>query len=475
MQTAMQRLSSGLRINSARDDAAGLAISERMTSQIKGLNQAVRNANDGISLAQTAEGALQESTNILQRMRELSVQSANDTNSASDRANLQKEVSQLQAELNRIADTTSFNGKTVLDGTFTSGKFHVGAEANQTISVSIGSARADAMGNQTLATDGSATVALAAVSGVATAQLAANSTISGGADLIISGSIGKSTALVAAGDSAKTIAAVVNQQTEKTGVTADAVTKLRVESLNTAGSMTFELYGSNTTAVNIAANLSSSSDLTTIVAEINNNQAETGITAELSVDKASFTLTSEAGDDIIIGNAALNATGAFSVQGLNSDGTSASAAVTISTGSDTTRVQGDIDFDSAEIYSVTAEGAGGLFTTATANASSLDKISKVDISTQSGSNKALDTIDGALQFIANTRADLGAVQNRFGSTISNLENVSQNVAAARSRIQDADFAQESSALAKNQILQQAGISLLAQANASTQSVLSLLQ
>ena len=129
LNTSLQRLSSGLRINSAKDDAAGLAISNRMTAQIRGLNQAARNANDAISLAQTAEGALQESGNILQRIRELAIQSANDTNSASDRVNLQKEVSQLQAELGRIANETSFNGKKILDGSFTAAKFHVGAYA----------------------------------------------------------------------------------------------------------------------------------------------------------------------------------------------------------------------------------------------------------------------------------------------------------------------------------------------------------
>jgi len=146
LSTAMERLSSGMRINSAKDDAAGLAISDRMTSQIRGLNQAVRNANDGVSLAQVAEGALQESGNIMQRMRELAVQSANDTNSAGDRANLQKEVAQLQTELNRIANTTSFNGRNLLDGSFNNAKFHVGFEADQTINVNVGDARATSIG-----------------------------------------------------------------------------------------------------------------------------------------------------------------------------------------------------------------------------------------------------------------------------------------------------------------------------------------
>jgi flagellin len=147
LNTALQRLSSGLRVNSAKDDAAGLAISDRMTSQIRGLNQAARNANDGISLAQTAEGALQEATSILQRIRELAVQSANDTNSSSDRQSLQDEVVQLQAEINRIAETTSFNGRQLLDGSFGTAKFHVGTEANQVIEVTTGDARGTRLGS----------------------------------------------------------------------------------------------------------------------------------------------------------------------------------------------------------------------------------------------------------------------------------------------------------------------------------------
>ena len=474
MSRAMERLSSGLRINSAKDDAAGLAISDRMTAQVKGLNQAVRNANDGISLAQVSEGALQETTNILQRMRELSVQSANDSNSASDRSNLQKEVIQLQSEINRIADTTTFNGKSLLDGTFTSQKFQVGAFANETINISIGNARADNIGTQQVATNGSGTVAVAAV----TSATAAVSKVDGAEDLVISGALGSATAVVASSDTAKAVADKVNNLTDQTGVSADATTKVQIGTVVNTGTNTFELSGSNATAVTISANIASTSDLSNLVTAVNDRQAETGITAELSADKASLTLTSEAGNDIVIANAVdagAATANVFNVQGITSAGT-ATTAVTLKGGStDSTRVTGFVDFNSAEIYSVTSAAAGGLFSTANANSSTLSSVSNVDISTQSGSNDALNVLDGALQFVDNARANLGAVQNRFGSTISNLENVSQNVAAARSRVQDADFAQESAKLAKSQILQQAGISMLAQANSSSQSVLSLLR
>lgn len=475
MNMAMERLSSGLRINSAKDDAAGLAISDRMTAQVKGLNQAVRNANDGISLAQVAEGALQESTNILQRIRELAVQSANDSNSASDRANLHKEVIQLQAEINRIADTTTFNGKSLFDGSFISQKFQVGAFANESINFSIGNARADNIGSQSVMTNGTGNIA--ATAGTSAAAVA--SKVAGAEDLVISGSLGMATALVATGDSAKAIANSVNNLIDQTGVKANATTKVEISSVTSAGSNTFDLSGSNTTAVTISATIADTNDLTNMVTAINNRQAETGITAELSADKKSLTLTSEAGDDIVIANAtaASATTAVFTVKGIDATGAvETGAGQALQKGAaDSTRITGYIDFDSAEIYSVTSGQAGALFNSVNANASKLDAVSTIDITTQAGSNNALEVVDGALQFIANTRADLGALQNRFSSTIANLENVSQNVASARSRIKDADFAKESANLAKNQILQQAGISMLAQANASTQNVLSLLR
>ncbi|MEL7368459.1 MAG: flagellin, partial [Myxococcota bacterium] len=188
LSTSMQRLSSGLRINSAKDDAAGLAISNRMSSQIRGLNQATRNANDAISLSQTAEGSLQEATSMLQRMRDLAVQSSNDTNSATDRANLQKEVSQLQQEIDRIAQTTRFNGKSLLDGTFTAQVFQIGAFANESISVSLDNAQSSSIGANTISANGTLSNAAAAV-----ATPPAANTVVAAEDLTITGSLGSST------------------------------------------------------------------------------------------------------------------------------------------------------------------------------------------------------------------------------------------------------------------------------------------
>lgn len=468
MQTAMERLSSGLRINSAKDDAAGLAISDRMTAQIRGLDQGVRNANDGISLAQTAEGALQESTNILQRMRELSVQSANDSNSSSDRASLQKEVNQLIQELDRIATTTSFNGKSLLDGSFSSQSFQVGAFAGQTIDFGVSNAQTTAMGTHEV-------VSATAGTNMQTATATATNGVSAGT-LAITGAFGSANVAVAAGASSESIANAVNSAADQTGVTAQAVNYTKLDTFTANDTVVFDLQGTNSTAISVSASIGAGADVTALNDAINAVASQTGITAKMNDTKTAIMLTQSSGKDIKLTNAASSTT-AFQVTGVDEDGSFAAAdevgsAVSSGTSSGTTiTVGGSITFNSSKTFTAT-----GVASVVAANSrSSLQSVSTVDISTRSGSNDALSIIDGALSYIDDARADLGAVQNRFSSTISNLENVSQNVAASRSRIQDADFAKESSNLARTQILQQAGISMLAQANASSQSVLSLLQ
>lgn len=472
--TTMERLSSGLRINSAKDDAAGLAISDRMTSQIRGLDQAARNANDGISLAQTAEGALQESTNILQRMRELSVQSANDTNTASDRDNLQKEVVQLQEELNRIANTTSFNGKTLLDGSFSGQEFHVGAEANQSISVNISNATTEALGNESFTSDKSADTTISGAKAGLVNNVSAQT-------LSVQGSLGKEDITVGVGDSAKSIADSINTNSEGTGVTATGITTAQLNTLGEEGAISFDLFGQNEAdAATVTANIANKDDLTDLASAINEQSGKTGITATLTEDKKGVNLKNTEGYDITIDNFTTSATTkTFNLQGTDKDDAligSATGGVMTSGGADVATVGGRLEMDSNKGFTVTSNVAAEITLAAdTADASKLQKVGDIDIGTQAGSNDALNILDGALAKISDSRASLGATQNRFSSTIANLENVSQNVSASRSRIQDADFAKESANLAKNQVLQQAGTAMLSQANASTQSVLSLLQ
>jgi len=482
VSSALQRLSSGLRINSAKDDAAGLAISSRMTSQVRGLDQAIRNANDGISVAQVAEGALQEVTNSLQRMRELAVQSANDTNSSSDRASLQAEVTQLQSEMTRISSTTEFNGTKVLDGTFTNAKFQVGFRANQTINISIGNTAANTIGNNSVTGDS------ADVSGINSA-VAAAANVNGGSGstvttanritaqtLTISGNLGQDTVAVTLGESAADIATGINDKTSTTGVTATASTVATLSTIST-GATTFKIAGDDGTLVSISASTTGSgTGLDPLVQAINDVSSTTGIVAERSGD--SITLTNSNGADIAIQDVLIAGIGTLKFTGDNSDATSQTLGGTTST--DSSVVGGTVTLASQKSFSMSssvAAASGSLVAAAasTAVGSSLSKVSDVNIGTQSGANSALDVIDAALSFVNSVRGDLGAIQNRFTSTISNLQNVTENVSAARSRIQDADFAAETSNLTKNQILQQAGISVLAQANQLPSSVLSLLQ
>ncbi len=723
--SAMQRLSSGLRINSAKDDAAGLAISNRMTSQIRGLDQASRNANDAISLSQTAEGALQESTNILQRVRELAIQSANDTNSSSDRKSLQAEVNQLKSELSRIAESTTFNGKKLLDGSLNNSSFHIGSESSEAISVSIADMRATGLGNNSVSTnnadyginvstgnsgavvsdgaeiaganasatdngvaaqtltvtyaDGttddvivsanetaedtaadldaltgvtataSSTVTLSGMragglmdgtaaavdqyvtitssgealsitmaaagaggngwnsteiadeivtqynaggnaafrvnntltrdgdniiltndlgddilitvrnnfgalavdhvdvdvtgtdSGANTLALEAwstngsdNATVGGevqieldlgmtiqssiasadggyfdaAADtavgfkegttdtsggnnvaaqvLSLTGPDGSATATIGVDASANTIATAVNAESAATGITATASTAATLSGLSASGTVTFDLSGQNAAAVSVSATVTAT-DLSALAAAINDETGNTGVSAALASDTGVLTLTNSDGYDVSIANFSHSATASESIEVsgaiglatvLTDDNTVNAADSTVIGG--TVKFSANAEFQVASDITGTAEAVGGgasLFATdaGAANVSTLSAVNTMDISTKDGANEAIEIATAALSQIDEARGDLGAVQSRFESTIANLASVSENVSASRSRVRDADFATETASLARGQILQQAGMSMLAQANASNQNVLSLLQ
>lgn len=475
LQTSLQRLSSGLRINSAKDDAAGLAISERMTSQIRGLNQAIRNANDGISLAQTAEGALGEVTNTLQRIRELSIQSANSTNSASDRAALQSEVNQLKSEVDRIASTTEFNGLKLLDGTFTSQAFQVGANANQTISVSVAGSSTSALANHTSGVQNATVDQGTASTSDAAADASGGNTIATQI-LTISGQLGSSTASVTAGDSAFTVAAAINAEEGSTGVTADASTTATLGTLSVSGTVTLTIGSGGTTSTISAA--VTTADLSALATEINNKLGTTGISAEVA--GGTLTLLQADGKDIQIVDFSHSTGGATAVVGSTAIGVDAET-LTDGAATDSTVVSGSVTFNSNSSFSVTSNvtaAAGSILNNAAAGdsvGSTQQQLSTVDVSSIANSQLAIQIIDSSLATVSSIRADLGAIQNRMESTISNLSTTSENLSAARSRIRDADFASETAALTRNQILQQAGIAMLSQANSAPQNVLALLQ
>lgn len=592
LNTSLQRLSSGLRINSAKDDAAGLAISERFTSQIRGLNQAIRNANDGVSLAQTAEGALAADTGSLQRIRELAIQSANSTNSASDRQALNNEVSQLLAEVQRVGQTTQFNGQNILDGTFSSAQFQVGANANQTISFGITGATTNLLGayqatgtsvsgtaldgtnfsingvtvGASAATSAAGVTAESAtaiatainsktnesgVSAVASNSVTGIAPIAGAAlsngELVINGvGIGAVAADATAATQGSNAAAAINAKTAQTGVAAVADASTGALTLSTSdgrditvttngtngatrqaaiqniynatgidagdgadptvneiatltfinavegsgtgltdndtvavGGQTFEFVTSTGTGTSgnvevlIGAGGSSTNSIIALNAAINTETAAGRNTVNSVITTAAtvITLTStELGDDTVA------AAGAFAESSTNGGalvGLVTTTGVLPADDTDGVTTRGTITLSSAEDFTLAGSNLGNAGLSSAS--SSLTLLSSVDISTVAGSNAAIGILDGALSQVSTIRSSLGAIQNRFESTISNLSTTSENLSAARSRIQDADFASETAALTRAQILQQAGVSILAQANSLPQNVLALLQ
>ncbi|HID8535536.1 TPA: flagellin [Stenotrophomonas maltophilia] len=396
LATTIQRLSSGSRINSAKDDAAGLAISERFGTQIRGIDVAIRNANDGISLAQTAEGSLNEIGNNLQRIRELSVQSSNATNSTSDRKALQAEVTQLVSEIDRVAKQSDFNGTKLLDGSFSSQLFQVGANAGQGIAIDkIVNAQADSLGAATFA---------AALTGAPLSGTATPPTDKPAKDTTYQGLQIKIAAAGVAIADAKAID--IGDISVKAG-----------ESIASA-----------------------------TVSAINGKIGETGVYAEVGKDGAITLSSVKAGQQF-----ALDMAGAKGTAPEGFDKVAATAAL--------------LGLDDAS-------AKGGLIDPTTAKASTLKDLS---ITTSAGAQQALDVVDKALESINSTRADLGAIQNRFTSVVANLQTSTENLSASRSRIKDTDFAKETAELTRTQILQQAGTAMLAQANQVPQGVLSLLR
>lgn len=486
LNVSLQRLSTGFRINSAKDDAAGLQISDRLTSQINGLGVATRNANDGISLAQVAEGAMEQSTDILQRIRDLSLQSANGSNSATERQALQEEVNQLKEELTRIADTTTFGGRKILDGTFGTSSFQVGAEANQTIEVSLTNASADKLGNYRVQSAGTVAGSVSNAAGA--------TQFTDGATVTINGAFGTGSFTTSNTDTAGEVAEAVNALSETTGVTAKATTQVAVnagdfslgyDTANGVGdSVTFNIgtndgeggTSSSSTAITLTATGDDAQDLQNLRDSINADTGTNGISASID-ENGNLLLTAKDGDNIEInsftevdGDGTANSS-TLTLTNVEADGTIGTSNVAVSATANGFEAVGTITFDSSKPMTV---GGSNFAEVSSETIGLLSTVEDLDLTTAQGAQDAIAVVDGAIANIDSQRAQLGAVQNRFENTIANLQNISENVSAARSRIQDTDYAAESAELTKQQILQQAGTSVLAQANQLPQSVLSLL-
>ncbi|UUA73644.1 flagellin N-terminal helical domain-containing protein [Cellvibrio sp. QJXJ] len=556
LDRATERLSSGNRINSAKDDAAGLAIGNRMTSQVRGLDQAIRNANDGVSLIQTAEGALQESTNILQRMRELSVQSANGIYNDADRQTLNAEAQQLKAELDRIADTTSFNGRALLDGTLGKTDLQIGSQANQTLSVNIGKFDTGSLGGSSGDLVGSSTT-LTALQALTAGDLEINDKQATLLTTTNAGTINKALE-------------TLNSDFNAVGVNVSAVSELKVGAAGSgqlvASTDVLTITVTDGDGQAQAIKVTGTNNMEEVVSKI--NDAAGGIVQASLSDEGKLVLTAQNSQSIAltgIGNAIANvgATGTVSADfslvldktpgnstgikvetgtpadlltaGFNAtqaDGSIQGGAVATATAT-TALNEGDLIINGVEIGPVAAGGtadAAGATTKATnlidaineksaetgvvaygtsagINLKSVDgsevsikfgenaatnmstqigllernategvgSVASVDISTAAGAQKAISIIDKAIDQVSATRADLGAINNRLDFTVSNLANISEKTSAARSRINDADFAQETANLSRSQVLQQAATAMLAQSNARPQQVLSLLR
>ena len=480
LNQSLQRLSSGLRVNSAKDDAAGLAIAERFTTQIRGLNQAARNANDGISLAQTTESVLGELANNLQRIRELAIQSANATNSASDRAALDAEVQQRLQEIDRIASQTSFNGLKVLDGTFGTATFQVGANVGETISVNLSQGvRTNQIGKIATGTS-TAEVTTGALSGSSTITVGNGNAVTIGASVqggengqTLGSAFAKAEAINSSGVAGLTVTAENNVEFtigDTTGTGAGAAFQLTIN-----GQAVVNQDQENDGVLTSAQ----------IADAINANSQTTGVTAAL--DGTNLRLSAADGRDIIIGQTvAGGAGGGLSAQSDGSttvngtvfrDGTLGTAANATAFSTDAAAVNGGtITLTANENIALSGDGLALGFGVAapviTLDTTTLDT---ADVLSVSGANNTISRVDAALTVVSDLRGSLGAIQNRFESTIANLTAVSESLTASRSRIQDADFAAETANLTRAQILQQAGISVLSQANAQPQLALSLLQ
>jgi flagellin len=619
MNQALERISSGLRINNAVDDAAGASLVNRMTSQVKGLEAAIRNAADAVSLTQTAEGALDEVSSILHRMRELSVQAANGVYTGQDRQALQNEVGQLQLELARIAENSTFNAVKMLNGDFTNTAFQIGFQPGDSAILSIENVDPTGLGEYLVDTDqlanSSSTFFPAAFPSVASSKAALTSKIVEGEDLTIYGNVGNATIDINGGATAKEIAAAITARKGETGVYADAQTRMNVTfsevSSASTDTVSFNLYGKNDTAVLIAANVDfgvtngAAANLSELAAAINGTSGKTGVTASLSIDKSTMTLISDDGYDIVVENYALvgvtgptmNISGADEDFANLTDGTTqfsdastdyySPIPITAGTDPDTVGVSGTIKFHSPFVFSVATgaqgtdeaptptaggtttgltastttlvvvpdttsgttvatggsgtptgmtiefrtDGSGGLLTPVrilnmgsgfsygdvitipdgilggttgggndttvtlttpadkTANdaiavpgglfsgnpsGAVLSSVSQLDVLNVKNSLKMLTAVDGALVRIDLERSDLGATMSRMEHTINNLSNIVMNTKAARSRINDADIAAESTELSKAQVLNQAAQAMLAQANKAQQSILQLL-
>ena len=465
LATSMQRLSSGLRINSAKDDAAGLQIANRLTSQINGLGQAVKNVNDGISIAQTAEGAMQASTDILQKMRTLALSSATGSLSADDRKSNNDEYQALTSELTRISQTTTFGGQKLLDGSYGTKAIQVGANANETINLSLENVAADNIGSQQ----------------IKSAALAPNATGNAATTLNVTGNGQTAAVTVAAGDSAKTVAAGLNGAIGGLSATASTQVKFSVDEVKTKGvtgtpgvPANFELTVGKSTVKFVGV-----TDTASLADQLKSNAAKLGISVNFDEAKGTLEVKSDTGE-----NLSFKATGtgadAISVDVKDGNGkyatdlTGGAATKLGAADGDIIVATGQVSLDSSKGYSIADAATVPMFGKADVSSTKIS-VAETDVTDAYNAQNAIAILDKAIGTIDGVRSGLGATQNRLTTTADNLQNIQKNSTAARSTVQDVDFASETAELTKQQTLQSASTAILSQANQLPSAVLKLLQ
>jgi flagellin len=509
LNTYLQQLSTGKSINGPADNPAGYAIAQRFQTQINGLNQAVSNGNQGVSLVQTATGAIQNQTSLLQQIRTTAVQAANASNTTSDRQALQGVVSQLLAQVQTIATQTQFNGQNLLDGTFAGAAFQVGANSNQIINVAVGDTKTNAMGNYATTVTSQTGGAYSSTSGAfidggyaAGGAFTLSSGAAAGAggagnfatnSLGISGSVGNASVSVSSSsESAYSLAQSVNAVSAQTGVNAQAYTSAAFK-VTATGSVSFSLgngsSGSVSNAVNISATITSGAggqlDLSSLVTAINNQAAITGVSASTQTVNGTqeLVVTQSQGRNIV-----MEAGTGAATSGMSSGSTAKLQAVSNATGSAVgvggafasggggLVIQGAVQFQSASSYAIGNASGIGFSSQAASLVSGAggSAVAGINVTTSAGAQQAIGIVDQAINYLNQQNGNLGAIQNRIQASVSNDQTTATNLQSAQSVVQDANIAQATSQLTKYQILQQAGISTLAQENSLQQSYLKLL-
>ncbi|KJF98207.1 flagellin [Photobacterium leiognathi] len=486
---SMQKLSSGLRINSAKDDAAGLQISNRLTNQTNGLNVAMRNANDGVSMAQTAEGAMQESTTIMERMRELALQSANGSNSDKDREAMQKEMGQLQEEMNRIADTTSFGGQNLLDGSFGSKSFQIGANANETQELGLMDVSSHALGRDYKNLDAGPS-AVELKNGSSTGNETFSLNINGNSQSV---DITKDMTADDLQNKLNNIDGVsdiaVTETTRETTAATASTSTVSGLAMNGAETVDFNIGGQSISLA--SADLADQATLQAKLETVFDGSGNITLTANGSGD--GFSISSADGSEVAIEAtvAGTNAGTTATIAGADGTGTQALAGDATKTGTSittggvaaVTEKAFSVDFSGMKVdtsvasieYSTTKfDGTAETQAMNIGAATTTESVASLDLSTAEGAQNAINVLDAAMEQVDEKRAEIGAFQNRMNHTMSNLANINENVNASNSRIKDVDFASETINMTKGQILQQAGTSILAQAKQIPQAALSLL-